>query len=402
MAWDGKIIEIFLSSPSDVQVERDTVKSIIQEWNQRRGRDSSCMFSLLTWEDSVTSELENDGQDSINSQIGDTYDVILGLMWGRFGSPTAREDSGTLEEFRRALNRKREGDPVRISFYFKTSDIPFEKMDPDQIKKVKEFKSLFQKEGGLTRDFTDGEELRSQINLLLEHIAKNKDSYPTDNSPKSPSEPKAKKGKLGENQAQPEAQSAQVDGASANTSDWGLIDITERMQELTDEFSAESEQWASQTNSLGDAAVKGSEELESLSRFGQPSSADIRKSIEKVATAFDKNAEYCEKHSPKIVGLMQEITQLNEERVSIMEDFSYSHEDKEEYLKSLIELSETIHDTTKSTQGLLDSIDQMPRMTKRFNESRRRVIFAHAPFMDELHRSAIVVDRTIAALKRLS
>lgn len=401
MAWDGKIIEIFLSSPSDVQVERDIVKSIIQEWNQRRGRDSSCMFSLLTWEDSVTSELENDGQDSINSQIGDTYDVILGLMWGRFGSPTAREDSGTLEEFRRALNRKREGDPVRISFYFKTLDIPYEKMDPDQIKKVKEFKDIFQKEGGLTRDFTNGEELRSQINLLLEHIAKNKDTYPTDSSPESYPEPKAKRSKLGDDQAQPKAQPAQVEGDSAN-SDWGLIDITERMQELTDEFSTESEEWASQTKALGDAAIKGSEELESLSRFGQPSSSDIKKSIEKVAISFDKNAEFCEKHSPKIVGLMQDITKLNEQRVSIMEDFSYSDEDIEEHIESLIELSNTIHSTIDSTQGLLDSIEKMPRMTKRFNESRRRVIFAHSPFMDELHRSAIVVDRTIAALKRSS
>src|SRR5688572_1713261 len=107
MGWDGKVLEVFLSSPTDLQEERELVRATVQEWNQRHGRTQSCIFSLLTWEDSVTSELESDGQGSINSQIGDEYDIIVGLMWGRFGTPTERAGSGTEEEFKRALERKR-------------------------------------------------------------------------------------------------------------------------------------------------------------------------------------------------------------------------------------------------------------------------------------------------------
>ena len=38
----------------------------------------------------------------INDQIG-KYDIFLGVMWRRFGTPTGVAESGTEEEFRRAL-----------------------------------------------------------------------------------------------------------------------------------------------------------------------------------------------------------------------------------------------------------------------------------------------------------
>ena len=39
-----------------------------------------------------------DAQDVINRQLGE-YDIFLGIMNTRFGSPTHRADSGTEEEF---------------------------------------------------------------------------------------------------------------------------------------------------------------------------------------------------------------------------------------------------------------------------------------------------------------
>lgn len=160
MAWNAKVIEIFLSSPSDVSRERALVKKTIDEWNQRRGADAGCVFSILGWE-SVTAEIEEYAQGSIIEQIGDNYDVMLGLMWMRFGTPTGKEDSGTFEEFKRALDRKRSGDALRISFYFKQAvPLDLDQIDPEQLAKVRHFKQFIRDEGGLTGDFTDDESLR--------------------------------------------------------------------------------------------------------------------------------------------------------------------------------------------------------------------------------------------------
>lgn len=389
MSWNAKIIDIFLSSPSDVHPERTLVKSVVQEWNQRRGRDCGCIFTLLTWEDSVTSELENDGQGSINSQIGDHYDVILGLMWGRFGSPTAREQSGTFEEFKRALNRKRDGGAVRISFYFKNSDIPLNQIDPDQLKKVREFKSLFQSEGGLTREFHSDNELRSQINLLLEQISKDKDLYiSSEISESNPKDIHAKR-------TDPDGDNGPTENDQAQVGELGMLDITERMQELANEFTSAMQQWADQTNALGAAATKGSEELESLARFGQPSASEVRKIVDRVTISLEDNAKYTEEHSPEVIRLMNEITYLNESRVPLIEDFQYSDEDFFSEISALSSLAEAIDSTSTETQSLLNTIEQLPRMTKRFNDARRRVISSQAPYVAELRRSLSAIERVI-------
>jgi hypothetical protein len=400
MAWYGKVIEIFLSSPSDVQPERDFVRATVQEWNQRRGRDTECIFSLLTWEDSVTSELEDYGQGSINTQIGDTYDVILGLMWGRFGSPTGREASGTLEEFKRALERKREGDPVRISFYFKTADLPFERMDPDQIKKVKEFKKLFQEEGGLTRDFTDMDQLRSQIGLLLEQIARDKDRYSTE--PVSRSQPAATRA----GGPTPGTEPA-VEGAANSTpsepeppEELGMLDVTERMETAVSEFTVEMTEWAEQTSILGDAATTAVEELESLARFGNPPASEIRKIIERVTARLESNAKFAEDRSGNVTRLMREIMALIDARIQLLSDFTVTTEQRQDSLKELVEMASAIHMALKNTRGLVDTIGQLPRMSVKFNLARRRVVEAYEPFLRELEKSSIAVGKAIAAMKR--
>ena len=41
----------------------------------------------------------SDPQQIINSQVSDEYDIFIGILWTRFGTPTERAGSGTEEEF---------------------------------------------------------------------------------------------------------------------------------------------------------------------------------------------------------------------------------------------------------------------------------------------------------------
>ena len=49
-----------------------------------------------------------DGQDVINRQIEDKYDLFIGIMYTKFGSPTNRAESGTVEEFEIAYKKAQE------------------------------------------------------------------------------------------------------------------------------------------------------------------------------------------------------------------------------------------------------------------------------------------------------
>jgi hypothetical protein len=113
------VITVFIASPADVLREKDIVSAQIAEWNARHGKDNSINFDVVRWETSVSAGFGSDGQDVINSQVGDQYDVLIGLFWARYGSATPRASSGTVEEYRRAFERYRSGEDVDIAFLLK-------------------------------------------------------------------------------------------------------------------------------------------------------------------------------------------------------------------------------------------------------------------------------------------
>ena len=92
-------IEIFLASPSDLVEERKAVRETIGELNNIFRTTLNVQLDLLGWETHAYPSAGVDPQDTINSQIGDKYDIFIGLMWGKFGTPTGRAGSGTEEEF---------------------------------------------------------------------------------------------------------------------------------------------------------------------------------------------------------------------------------------------------------------------------------------------------------------
>ena len=105
-----------------------------------------------------------DPQAEINRQIGFGYDIYVGLLGSRFGTPTPRSGSGTEEEFERALATfQRDSRLVRLLFYFKrASQDPFS-VDVEQLGKVNHFREALGPRGVLYHDFQDTNEFVQQL-----------------------------------------------------------------------------------------------------------------------------------------------------------------------------------------------------------------------------------------------
>jgi hypothetical protein len=71
----------------------------------------------------------------INRYIVDDCDLLVGVFWTRLGSPTGKADSGTIEEIERV---GKAGKPIML--YFSSVQVDPDKIDPDQINKLKQFK----------------------------------------------------------------------------------------------------------------------------------------------------------------------------------------------------------------------------------------------------------------------
>ncbi|TXN37730.1 DUF4062 domain-containing protein [Flagellimonas hymeniacidonis] len=162
-----KRYRVFLASPGDIPGERVKVGKVIEELNLVLA-SRKILLELVKWESHAYPSIGTDAQDVINKQINDQYDIFLGIMWSRFGTPTKRADSGTLEEFERAYNRLLNNpNSIKIMFYFKDKPIPPSEIDPEQIRKIQNFKKSLQSLGALYWTYKRPKKLESIIRIHL-------------------------------------------------------------------------------------------------------------------------------------------------------------------------------------------------------------------------------------------
>lgn len=133
------LYKVFLASPSDVKEEREIVKSVIENFNNVYSSKLNARLELRSWENSTYPSMGEYPQAVINHQIGNDYDIFLGILWTRFGTKTAKFESGTEEEFYNALKRYKAGEDVHIMMYFNVEGVLLNKLDPEQYLKVCSF-----------------------------------------------------------------------------------------------------------------------------------------------------------------------------------------------------------------------------------------------------------------------
>lgn len=170
MAKTEQVLSIFLASPGDVGAERNSVNGFVNEWNDLWSDEIGVHLRLVRWETHAYPAGGADGQDVINAQIGEEYDVFLGIMWKRFGTPTGRAASGTVEEFERALARNRASGSPELMFYFKKAELDPD-VDAEQLLAVREFRGKLAIDGLLYWEFLTHQQFDQLVRVhLTRHV----------------------------------------------------------------------------------------------------------------------------------------------------------------------------------------------------------------------------------------
>jgi hypothetical protein len=105
MPHQVSVLRVFVASPGDVMDERSALEQVVRELNLTWSDTLHIRLELIRWETHATPGLGIDAQDVVNRSIGDNYDLFVGIMWSRFGTPTGRAESGT-EELRSGLQQR--------------------------------------------------------------------------------------------------------------------------------------------------------------------------------------------------------------------------------------------------------------------------------------------------------
>lgn len=156
---------LFLASPGDVQLEREVLTNAVDEINLTTGPLLDCRLEVVKWETHTSPEAGRP-QQVINDQLG-TYDIFVGVMWRRFGTPSGIAESGTEEEYRLAYKRWENDRDLPLMFYFcEAPFFPASIEELDQIRKVLVFRKDLEGKA-LTWSFKNHEEFEPTIRKHL-------------------------------------------------------------------------------------------------------------------------------------------------------------------------------------------------------------------------------------------
>ena len=377
MAKTHTILEIFIASPGDVVAERKVFEDVVSEFNLTWGDKHRVRLELLKWETHSRPAFGQDGQDVINKQIGDNYDIFLGIMWGRFGTATSRAESGTEEEFNRAYTRLSEGDNVQIMFYFKDAGIPPSQMDAEQLGKVQAFKKKIADEyGGLYYQFENTDDFQTKARIHLSKVVQN---WLEGNADAIESKTVAKLEDSKTDSHNPLSNLAALDDGDA---DDGLIDLVERASEAMEEVVSVVNRMGEATNDLGGKFTQRTGEINDLTAGG--TKADMKAAKRVSNNAANDLEVFVKRMSVEIPEFYKQNSLAMETfgKVAMLseQDFDEDTKDVKSALAQIQEYRTAIDTSSSSLVEFRQSISGLPRMTTTFNRARRRAV----AIMDDL------------------
>jgi len=156
------VLNVLISSPSDVGAERDAVESAIHEWNANHHESMGIMLHPVRWETHAYPAVGDRPQGILNRQIVKSAHFLIGIFGNRVGTPTGKAPSGTIEEIEEIRKSGR-----HVALYFSNAPVPRD-ADRSQLDALEEYRRSLEQRGLLSR-FGSPEELRR---LVTRHLPK--------------------------------------------------------------------------------------------------------------------------------------------------------------------------------------------------------------------------------------
>lgn len=376
MARLETILRLFIASPSDVSDERDRAAEVINEINITVGRMKAVRVELVSWENSTFPSVGADGQDVINRQINDEYDIFVGLMWTRFGTETGRYNSGTEEEFHRAINRIGSENSISdIMFYFKDEHVSPSKTDWEQVRKVQDFKSQIQKKGTYTWDFSSVEDFERAFRT---HLTKRIIDYTEGDVALSAN------------------LKAPAITADATIEEPGAFDLMAEIEEMMPAFVGVVEAIAALTEWINERINFHTEETNKLSAsgFGTVDRNDATKIINASADDLNKYADGIDGQSSEFSEKLGNVHRRIVDLLAISREMG--GEDYVSYRQGVVDIRNIIFEARQALDKFSGAIESFPRLTSKMNAAKRRVMKSNQAVSDQMEQAVRLLDEALS------
>jgi hypothetical protein len=159
--FNATVVRVLIASPSDTAAARAALREALEDWNSLHAENAGVMVLPVMWERDAVPEMGDRPQAIINRQLVDVADMLIALFWTRLGTPTSEAESGTAEEVERFLDA---GKPVLL--YFSAEPVLPDSVDPEQHRRLVEFRTSMEARGLIDR-FSTADELSRKASAAV-------------------------------------------------------------------------------------------------------------------------------------------------------------------------------------------------------------------------------------------
>ncbi|MBS7787086.1 DUF4062 domain-containing protein [Flavobacterium sp. CYK-55] len=389
---------IFIASPSDLAEERAAMNDVISELNITYGNPNNLYLELLNWENNSAPGIsETSIQHIINNDIP-VYDIFIGFLWMKFGTPTNGFGSGTEEEFNIAYEKfKADNNSIQILFYFKNA-VPksLEDIDVIQLSKVRDFKTKLGEKNTYYWEFTEREELEKFLRL---HIPKRIDQL------RELSTKISKTTHQIESNLESTSQKSQiVEIEVLETEELGIIDLDELIGESFQNSRYSLERISEAIAWIGGEMRKKTKEIDRVvaNNHNQPISVKVQRNIyNRTSVAMNDFANRMEVEIPIYIESFENGIDYLSKLVNIYKtDFDNRYENQlDELDTSLDSMLTEIEGALEITRGFTATIENMPKVSKDLNTARRNVALKMSDFIRKMEVSISIAGEVHKSIK---
>ena len=368
---------VFIASPSDVEDDKQSIDEVIQELNQSFGKQNGLILETMYWEkDSAPGISQGHVQNLISDDIGDSYDLFIGLMGGKFGTQTDNAESGTEEEYNRAVQRFRDApSSLQVLFYFKTStpENIFE-IDAQELIKVNVFRKNLKEQNVLYWEYNSIESLHA---FLRWHI------------PKSILELKGKKDPPSNDSEYVEIEIYQPD------EDLGFLDFSELSEAKFEESTTSLKNITQATEWISERITEKANEINIVSKLqSQPDISRLKKIFKMTAQVMNQYASRLDVETSIFFISFEEAIKATSSMINLADDF-FNNENIQELVdskESIDALSVSIISGMDGMTIFLNSVKSLPRIEKEINKAKRNLIEKLESFISKMSSCSELSD----------
>ena len=415
MPKNVEFLTVFVSGPSDVESEKAALRRVVVELSERLMRTHGVALRVVGWPDDVRPGVNVDLQAEVNRQFGAEFDIYLGVLGTRFGTPTRKAGSGTEEEFEQGLKRLRaDSCSLRVLFYFKTGTVDPFNLEIDQFKKVKDFRAGLHSRGVLYRDFRTTTDFVQMVKDHLERLVsdewRNGKWSPIldldEDSPRQMTTTVTPFYQGSHSEDETGATNAFVDSSdNGDGEDLGLRDYVASVNEETSAMNLTLERIAKNTTRVGDEMRARTAETEFLlSRHKEVKHVGgSREQQEYVANArgiVDSAAQNLSDFVQAMIPSVEEYRTHSRAMFSHLRNGLQAHSElgnptDEKIQPALEDLISNMTSAQDSTVSFQASIDSVPALTGTFKRAKRRVAAILGEFIAEISFAADEARKTL-------